>query len=117
MLMYLERLRGVRFYSALLFSAIVLGGALAQAANTIDPNSTGATDVVQDPFGTPITLTNPLADPLDLGLHTLAVGNIDQWGATHRQWQQSFQQRCLRWPLLRLDGRGDDHRRRLPVDQ
>ena len=79
MLMYLERLRGVRFYSALLFSAIVLGGALAQAANTIDPNNTGATDVVRvGSFGTPVfTLTNPLPDPLNLGsiAPDLAVGD------------------------------------------
>ena len=75
MLMYLERLRGVRLYSALLFSAIVLGEPLAQAANTIDPNSTGATDVVRDPFAGTFTLTNPLADPLYLTGSDLAVGD------------------------------------------
>ena len=47
----------------------------ARADVTIDPNSTGATDVVQDPDGTPVLLVNPLPDPLDLGSYPLAVGN------------------------------------------
>ncbi len=48
---------------------------LALADITIDPNSTGATDVVQDPNGASVLLVNPLADPLDLGTDWLAVGN------------------------------------------
>jgi T5SS/PEP-CTERM-associated repeat protein len=56
--------------------SLLLGSvSTAQAANTIDPNSTGATDVVQDPDGSATTLTNILADPLNLGGDDLAVGN------------------------------------------
>ena len=47
----------------------------ARADVTIDPNSAGATDVIQDPNGTPVLLVNPLPDPLDLGSDSLAVGN------------------------------------------
>ncbi|WP_168205418.1 hypothetical protein [Bythopirellula goksoeyrii] len=42
---------------------------------TIDPNGTGATDVVQYQNAVQILLTNPLADPLDLGSDYIAVGN------------------------------------------
>lgn len=47
----------------------------AQAANTIDPATIGATDVVLDPFDQQTPLANPLADPLNLGSEDLAVGN------------------------------------------
>jgi T5SS/PEP-CTERM-associated repeat protein len=57
--------------------SLLLGwSSVSQAANTIDPNNIGATDVAQeDPNGTLVTLTNPLADPLDLGALDLAVGD------------------------------------------
>ena len=53
----------------------------AIAANLIDPNGLGATDVVDldlDPFptGNPTLLTNPLTDPLNLGTHILTVGYV-----------------------------------------
>lgn len=57
------------------FSLCLLNTPDARAANTIDPNSTGATDVVADPFGSPVLLANPLADPLNLPGDTLAIGN------------------------------------------
>lgn len=46
---------------------VALGAISAQAANTVDPHSTGATDVLEDVSGTLTMLTNPLADPLELG--------------------------------------------------
>jgi T5SS/PEP-CTERM-associated repeat protein len=61
--------------AAVLVWSVCFHGLTAQAANTIDPNTTGATDVVQDPDGTPVTLTNPLADPLSLGTDDLAIGD------------------------------------------
>ena len=60
-----------------LISLLMLGsGVQSRADITVDPNTIGATDVVQDPAGSPMTLTNPLADPLNLGPNALAVGNI-----------------------------------------
>ncbi len=64
----------IRFFIACL-SLQLCSTLVLQAANTIDPDTTGATDVVQDPFGTPVTLTNPLPDPLTLGDLVLVVGN------------------------------------------
>lgn len=57
---------------ALLLSLSALG---AHAANTIDPQSSGATDVWKE-FGSTLTmLTNPLDDPLYLGNTDLIVGD------------------------------------------
>lgn len=56
-------------------SLVLFGTSPTHAANTIDPNGVGATDVVQDPLGTPVTLTNPLPDPLSLADEELAIGN------------------------------------------
>jgi T5SS/PEP-CTERM-associated repeat protein len=61
-----------------LIACLSLMGCLASGAQAfiiIDPGTTGATDVVQDPDGTPVVLTNPLADPLLLGGDELAVGD------------------------------------------
>lgn len=59
---------------ALLLLATLLTNA-ARADVEVDPNNTGATDVVQDPDGTATTITNPVAHPLDLGSDEIAVGN------------------------------------------
>jgi hypothetical protein len=47
---------------------------LTRADITIDPDSTGAMDVVQDPDGAGLLLVNPLPDPMDLGTDSFAVG-------------------------------------------
>ena len=46
----------------------------ALADITIDPDSMGATDVIQDPDGIATPLTNPIPDPLDMGTTGLAIG-------------------------------------------
>ena len=65
----------VRFAGLVALGLVVLSPLPGDAANTVDPDSTGATDVVQDPGGAITTLTNPLADPLTLGIDSLSVGH------------------------------------------
>ncbi len=66
----------MKLFNCLRYSAVLLFTChLAHAANTVDPDSLGSTDVVQDPDGTPVTLSNPLLDPLSLGADNLAIGN------------------------------------------
>ena len=61
---------------SLFLSFYWLGADHLDAANTIDPNSIGATDVAEvDPNDVATALSNPLADPLDLGGNGLMVGN------------------------------------------
>jgi T5SS/PEP-CTERM-associated repeat protein len=59
-------------FAFLLFSVWPLA---AHADITIDPDSIGAINVVQDPNYTSVLFMNPLPDPLDLGPDELAVGN------------------------------------------
>lgn len=53
----------------------LLFASFSQASNTIDPDGTGANDVVLDPFSAQTPILNPLTDPFDLGDEDLAVGN------------------------------------------
>ena len=48
-------------------------GNYGEAAITVDPNNTGANDVVSDPSGTATPIGNPLPDPWKLGVD-LAIG-------------------------------------------
>ena len=60
---------------ALLVCFTVLLVSEAGAVITVDPNSTGATDIIQDPAGAAILIANPVTDPLDLIDDDIAIGN------------------------------------------
>lgn len=54
----------------------VIAATSLHAANTVNPDNDGSTDVIRDPDSTNTQLGNPLADSLNLGSDLLSVGQV-----------------------------------------
>ncbi len=58
-----------------LVATTLLLSTTAHATIIVDPDNTGATDVLLDPNYAATLITNPVADPLNLGFDNLVIGN------------------------------------------